>query len=283
MQARPFLKMHGLGNDFVVFDARRQPLSLTTANVRAIADRHTGIGCDQLIVIEPAPQADADVFMRIYNADGDEVGACGNASRCVAWLLMQEHDRRGVRIATASGIVSAEAASGTAIAVDMGVVRCAWQEIPLAEPADTLHLGITALPLHDPVAVSVGNPHAVFFVDDADAVPLAIVGPVIERHPLFPQRTNVEAAAVLSRERIRLRVWERGAGITRACGTGACAAAVAACRRGLTGRRVTVDLDGGSLAVEWRDDDHVIMTGPASLSFTGVLGPSLMPVGGADG
>jgi diaminopimelate epimerase len=283
MQARPFLKMHGLGNDFVVFDARRQPLSLTTANVRAIADRHTGIGCDQLIVIEPAPQADADVFMRIYNADGDEVGACGNASRCVAWLLMQEHDRRGVRIATASGIVSAEAASGTAIAVDMGVVRCAWQEIPLAEPADTLHLGITALPLHDPVAVSVGNPHAVFFVDDADAVPLAIVGPVIERHPLFPQRTNVEAAAVLSRERIRLRVWERGAGITRACGTGACAAAVAACRRGLTGRRVTVDLDGGNLAVEWRDDDHVIMTGPASLSFTGVLGPSLMPVGGADG
>ncbi len=275
MAGLAFIKMHGLGNDFVVVDARARAFSPAPAHVRALADRRTGVGCDQLIVIENPTNGLADAFMRIRNADGGEVAACGNAARCVAALLMREKGARHAVIETTAGLLNAEAADGGLISVDMGRVRFDWRDIPLAEAADTLHLGIEAGPLRDPVAVNVGNPHAVFFVEDAECAPIELFGPVIERHPLFPERTNVEAAQVLARDRIRLRVWERGVGLTRACGTGACAAAVAAGRRGLADRKVTVMLDGGSLRIEWLPNDHVLMIGPAATSFTGVLDPSL--------
>jgi diaminopimelate epimerase len=275
MTGLAFIKMHGLGNDFVVVDARTRAFSPAAAQVRALADRRTGIGCDQLVVIENPVDGLADAFMRIRNADGGEVAACGNAARCVAALMMREKGRRHAVIETAAGVLGAEAVDDGLIAIDMGRVRCDWREIPLAEAADTLHLGIAAGPLRDPVAVNVGNPHAVFFVEDVERAPLELFGPVVERHPLFPERTNVEAAQVLARDRIRMRVWERGVGLTRACGTGACAAAVAAGRRGLVDRGVTVVLDGGSLRIDWLCDDHVLMTGPVAISFSGVLDPSL--------
>jgi diaminopimelate epimerase len=275
MAGLAFIKMHGLGNDFVVVDARERAFSPASAQVRALADRRTGIGCDQLVIIENPVNGLADAFMRIRNADGGEVAACGNAARCVAALLMREKGVEHAIIETAAGLLDAEAATDGQIGVDMGRVRCDWREIPLAEAADTLHLGFEAGPLRDPVAVNVGNPHAVFFVEDAERAPIELFGPVVERHPLFPEGTNVEAAQVLARDRIRLRVWERGVGLTRACGTGACAAAVAAGRRGLAGRGVTVVLDGGSLRIDWLRDDHVLMTGPVATSFTGVLDPSL--------
>jgi diaminopimelate epimerase len=271
MTALSFLKMHGLGNDFVVIDARRQKVALDEAQARRIADRRQGIGCDQLILIEPARSRLADAFMRIRNADGGEVEACGNATRCVADLLMKETGERHVVIETVAGLLDAEAAGDGLISVDMGAARLDWREIPLARPMDTLHIDLAIGGLSDPTAVNIGNPHAVFFVADAQAVDVASLGPVIERHPLFPERVNVEIATVLSPERIRMRVWERGAGITRACGTGACATLVAAARRKLTGRRAEVILDGGSLEIEWLADNHLRMTGPVAVSFSGEL------------
>ncbi len=276
MEELPFVKMHGLGNDFVVIDVRNNPYRLDAARARAIAERRTGVGCDQLIVIEPAAAGLADAFMQIFNADGGEVAACGNASRCVAAMLMGENNTDHAIIETRAGLLDAEAKGNGLIGVDMGRVSFDWRDIPLANPADTLHLGIAAGPLRDPVAVNVGNPHAVFFVDDADAVALDVFGPIIERDALFPERTNVGAAQVLGPGRIRLRVWERGAGVTRACGTGACAALVAAGRRGLTGRAAEIVLDGGSLWIEWLKDDHVLMTGPVSVSFSGILDHELL-------
>jgi len=270
MRARPFTKMHGLGNDFVVLDARARPLALTAAQVRAIADRRTGVGCDQLIVLEPPANGRAQAFMRIHNADGGEVEACGNAARCVARLLMDEGGQDDVRLETAAGPLAARAA-GPDVAVDLGPARLDWQDIPLARETDTLHVPIGHGPLSDAVAVSVGNPHAVFFVDDAEGPDLATLGPVLEHDPLYPQRTNVEVVSLTGPDSLRMRVWERGVGITRACGTGAAAAVVAAARRGLTGRRVTVVLDGGPLALDWRADGHVEMTGPTAVSFTGTL------------
>src|SRR5262245_28845437 len=275
MTGRSFIKMHGLGNDFVVIDARRQPLTLSDAQARAVADRKTGVGCDQFIVIEPPKNGTADATMVIRNADGGEVEACGNASRCVAQLLMQERRTSRVAIDTAAGVIVAEDAGGGRVAVDMGPARLEWQEIPLARAMDTLHLDLTLGPLADPVGVNVGNPHAVFFVPDAEAIDLKTLGPQLEHHPLFPERCNVEAATVLSPTRIRMRVWERGVGITRACGTGACATLVAAARRGLTGRNAEVALDGGPLEIEWLADGHVRMTGPVATSFSGVLDESL--------
>lgn len=268
--------MHGLGNDFVVVDARASTFSPDAARVRALADRRTGVGCDQLIVVEPPKNTLADAFMRIRNADGGEVGACGNATRCVAALLMREKGRTHAIIETAAGLLDAEAREDGSIGVDMGRVAFDWRDIPLAEALDTLHLPVEAGPLRDGMAVNVGNPHAVFFVDDVEHLPLEHFGPLIERHPMFPERTNVGAAQVLGRDRLRLRVWERGVGLTRACGTGACAAAVAAAKRGLTERTVAVDLDGGSLRIEWLRDDHVLMTGPVATAFTGILDPSLV-------
>ncbi len=272
-KGRKFLKMHGLGNDFVVIDAREQPLALDDARARAIADRHTGVGCDQLIIMEaPKPgKGTADVIMRIRNADGGEVEACGNASRCVADLVMRETGRDHVVIETVAGLLDAERASGGRISVDMGTARLDWRDIPLSEPQDTNRLNLSLGPLKDPVAVSMGNPHAVFFVDDAEAIDLKSLGPVLEHHRLFPERANIGVAQILGRDRIRLRVWERGAGITLACGTGACAALVAAARRGLTDRKATVIVDGGELEIEWLKDGHVMMTGPVAVSFIGEL------------
>jgi diaminopimelate epimerase len=276
MSGRPFVKMHGLGNDFVVIDARAQPLQLDAARARVIADRRTGVGCDQFILIEPARNGRADAALRIRNADGDEVEACGNGSRCVAQLLMREQGKSRIRLDTAAGIIVAEDAGRGRVAVDMGPARLDWREIPLAREMDTLHLDLALGSLRDPAAVNVGNPHAVFFVPDAEAIDLATLGPQLEHHPLFPERCNIEVATVLSRTRLRMRVWERGTGITRACGTGACATLVAAARRGLAERRAEVVLDGGPLEIEWQDDGHVRMTGPVATSFTGVLDESLL-------
>jgi diaminopimelate epimerase len=278
--ARPFIKMHGLGNDFVVFDARSHDFQATPAQIRAISDRRTGVGCDQLIVIAAASGPLSDCTMRIYNADGSEVGACGNASRCVAWLLMRETGRDKVVIQTKAGLLDAESRGGMLVAVDMGRARLDWRDIPCAEPVDTLHMGVGFGGLADPVGVNMGNPHAVFFVDDAEAVDLAAAGPVLEHYTLFPERANIEVAQVLSPldapvGRIRMRVWERGSGITMACGTGACATLVAAARRGLTARHADIVLDGGTLTIEWLKDDHVLMTGPVALGFEGTLDPSL--------
>lgn len=263
--------MHGLGNDFVILDARETLVSLTPLQVRAIADRHTGVGCDQVIVIEPvsAEAGDAAAFMRIFNADGGEVAACGNASRCVARLLMIEQGAWHVALQTAAGRLEAEAVEGGRLRVDMGVPRERWDEIPLAHEMDSLHLDLAAGPFSDPVAVNMGNPHAVFFVDDAEAASLEEYGPALEHDPLFPERANIGAAQVTGSDALRLRVFERGVGLTRACGTGACAALVAAARRGLTGRRAAVQLDGGVLRIEWAEDDHVWMSGPATTSFEG--------------
>ena len=264
-----FIKMHGLGNDFVVIDARTGGPDLDDATVRAIADRQTGIGCDQLIVIEPARMTEAAFFMRIRNADGSEVDACGNAARCVADRVMTESSKSVIRFQTGAGLLTAYK-SDNGITVDMGPARDQWSDIPLASPTDTLHLPIKEGSLSNPTAVGIGNPHMVFFVDDAQAVPLCDgLGSKLEHHALYPERANVEAVEVRSRSNLRVRVWERGVGITQACGTGACAAVVAAHRRGLTERSAEVELDGGILSIDWREDNHVLMAGPVATSFTG--------------
>ncbi|TFI59372.1 diaminopimelate epimerase [Sphingomonas parva] len=257
---RRFEKMHGLGNDFVIFDARETPLEMDGATARALADRHTGVGCDQLIVIEPSQIA--DLRMRIWNADGGEVEACGNASRCVA-LLAGGHSR----IETAGGVIQGEALDGAA-EVDMGTPRFGWDEIPLAYPLDTAAMPVGWEDLHGPAAVNVGNPHVVFFVDDSGAVDLARLGPAIETDPLFPDRVNVNVAS-LDGGAIRLRVWERGAGLTQACGTGACATAVAAIRRKLAASPVDIRLPGGTLTISWRPGESIRMRGAATHVFTG--------------
>ncbi|MGH6735236.1 MAG: diaminopimelate epimerase [Methyloceanibacter sp.] len=281
----PFRKMNGLGNDFVVLDARARVFGLTAEAVRAIADRKEGIGCDQLIALEPSSKA--DVFMRIWNADGGEVAACGNAARCVAALVAEEQGRPQVTIETEDAVLGAVVGGDGQVTIDMGAPRLAWNEIPLAEPFhDTRRIELQAGPidapvLHSPAAVNVGNPHAIFFVEDVDAVDLARIGPMLEHHPLFPERANISVAQVLSPEHLKVRTWERGAGLTRACGTAACASAVAAIRRELTGRKVTVSLPGGDLVIEWREGDgHVLMTGPYALDFEGTLPAALLQPAG---
>jgi diaminopimelate epimerase len=269
MRTIAFRKMHGLGNDFVVIDNRRATTAIDGAAARALADRHTGIGCDQLILIETPRDPAAQVFMRILNADGSEAAACGNGARCIARLVAEETGERRVRLETLAGLLDAELLPDRRVAVDMGPARTFWRDVPLARAMDTLCVDLAAGVLASPVCTSIGNPHATFFVDDADAVDLAVLGPRLEHDRLFPERANIGVATVRNDDRIRLRVWERGAGITRACGSGACAALVAAHRRGLTGRQATVALDGGDLDIAWRDDGHVIMTGPATLAFEG--------------
>jgi diaminopimelate epimerase len=275
----PFLKMHGLGNDFVVLDFRRGAIPLGAGAARRLADRRTGIGCDQVILLEPPSHPAAQVLMRIRNADGSEAEACGNATRCIADLLHRETREPRVRIETAAGLLEAEARADGSFAVDMGPARTAWHEIPLSRAMDTDRVDLTSGPLTEAVCTSIGNPHATFFVDDVDSVDLEALGPALEHHPLFPERANIGIAAIGDRRRIRVRVWERGAGITRACGTGACAALVAAHRRGLTERRADVELDGGTLDIAWREDGHVIMTGPAMLSFEGVFDADVLTAG----
>ena len=266
--------MNGLGNDFVVVEARSQAFAPTAEQVRAIADRQTGVGCDQLIAVEPSERGDA--FMRIWNADGGQVDACGNATRCVAWLLAEAGGRNAVTVDTAAGLLSAARSGDRRISVDMGEPRLRWDQIPLAEEMDTrgieLQVGpIDAPILHTPGVVSMGNPHVVFFVPDVDAAPVRGSGSLIEHHPLFPEGVNVGFAEIVAPDRLRLRVWERGVGETKACGTGACAAVVAAHRRGKLARQATVTLPGGDLDIDWRDDGHVIMTGPVAVEFTGTL------------
>jgi diaminopimelate epimerase len=276
MRETHFLKMHGLGNDFVVLDARAQALALDGKAARAIADRHTGVGCDQLLILEKPKSPRADVFMRIRNADGGEAEACGNGTRCIAALLMRETGKERAVVETVAGLLEARAASGGRVGVDMGAARLHWRDIPLARECDTLHVPLSLGPLVDPVCTSLGNPHATFFVADAEAIDLAALGPRLERDAIFPERANIGVVQVLSATRLRFRVWERGAGITVACGTGACAALVAAARRGLAERKAEILLDGGPLEIEWREDGHVLMTGPVAVSFSGTLDPSLL-------
>jgi diaminopimelate epimerase len=260
----PFIKMHGLGNDFVVLDAREDALPPMTALVaRALADRRTGIGCDQLILLEPSDTCDFRV--RFFNSDGSEAGACGNGSRAVAVL----HGAPAV-VETGGGPLRLEPLEGGA-RVDMGAPRFDWDAIPLAYPMDTAAMPVGWDELQAPMAVNVGNPHVIFFVDDADAVPLETLGPLIEHDPLFPERVNVNVASLAGRDHLALRVWERGAGLTRACGTGACATAVAAIRRKLVASPVRVSLPGGDLVIAWEPGGTILMSGPATTSFRGTF------------
>ena len=268
----PFVKMHGCGNDFVVFDERRSALGLTARRAAAIADRREGVGCDQFIVIERPPEGSgAAAFMRIRNPDGAEAGACGNATRCVVRLLHAETGRDDLAIATLAGVLPATVAADGSVTVDMGKPLLRWQEVPLAREMDTLHLDLAAGDLRDAAALSMGNPHATFFVPDAEAVPIAALGPGLEHDELFPECANIGVAQMLAPDRIRLRVWERGAGLTRACGSGACAALVNAARRGLADRAATVIVDGGALRISWREDGHVLMSGPTAIAYRGEI------------
>ena len=265
---RDFRKMHGLGNDFVIFDGRIDQLDLTGDQARHIASRNRGIGCDQIITLWPSVKA--DVFMRIQNADGSEVNACGNATRCVGDILMREKNSDSVTIETGAGMLRA-GRDGDLIRVDMGVPLRDWQQIPLSQNMDTDNLDLTVGPLSHPVAVNMGNPHVVFFVESVEDIPLTDLGPQIENHPLFPERANVSIVEDKGNGHLRHRVWERGAGITEACGSAACAVIVAASLRGIVDRKAVVELDGGILNMAWDTDNHVQMTGSVSYVFEGKI------------
>jgi diaminopimelate epimerase len=271
--SRSFIKMNGLGNDFVVVQPGGERFEPTAEQARAICDRIDGVGCDQLILLEPSPTA--DMRLRIWNADGGEVDTCGNAARCVAWLLMRAGKRGHVRLEINAGTLEAFNAPGDTVTVDMGAPGLEWTDIPLAAPMDTLELDLRVESAKGgPSCVSMGNPHVVFFVDNVDTAPVESLGPWLEKHQRFPEGANVGFAQVLTRDRIRLRVWERGVGVTRACGTGACAALVAAHRRGHTGRRAVIETDGGELVVDWRESDgHVLINGPVEVEYTGRMPP----------
>ena len=260
-----FMKMHGLGNDFVVLDARMQPVGMTSALAQAIGDRHRGVGFDQLAVIE-AGEDGAHARLVFYNSDGSTAGACGNATRCIARHLMDETGLLEVVLITERGRLIAQDAGDGLTSVNMGQPQLRWDEVPLAREMDTLELPIDGAP----TATGMGNPHCTFFVDDAESVDLAARGAEIEHHPLYPQRTNVQFASVIGPDHLRMRVWERGVGVTLASGSSSCATAVAAARRGLTGRRVSIDLDGGRIEIDWRDDG-VWMTGPTAHVFSGTF------------
>ena len=268
--------MNGLGNDFAIFDGRERGVTFSAAQTCAIANREDGIGFDQLIILEPSDQA--DVFMRILNADGSEVDACGNATRCVARLVAGEVGRPGVAIETNAGVLAAQILNDEQVTVDMGMPKFDWQDIPLAEEfRDTRMIELQVGPidrpqLHSPSVVNVGNPHCIFWVDKLERHDLGKLGPMLENHPLFPERANISLAHVTSKNALTLRVWERGAGLTKACGTAACAAAVAAARKTLTGRNVAVSLPGGDLQIHWREtDDHILMTGPIEVEYQGKI------------
>lgn len=260
----PFMKMHGLGNDFVVMDARKREVTVTADLARALADRHRGVGFDQLALIQN--DHEADLALTFYNADGSLSATCGNATRCIAAYEMAAQGLNQIRLWTERGILIAQDRGNGLTAVNMGAPLLEWQDIPLAAAMDTLHLPLDG----DPVATGMGNPHCSFFVDDAEAVDLAARGPEVEHHPLFPARTNVQFASLIGPDHLRMRVWERGTGITLASGSSSCAVAVAAARRGLTGRAVKLTLDGGDIWIEWREDG-VWMTGPTAHVFTAEL------------
>jgi diaminopimelate epimerase len=272
-----FAKMNGLGNEIAVLDARERPLTLNASAVEALATPKKGIGFDQLMVLLPPRNPLADVYTEIWNADGSKVAACGNGSRCVAWYVMREMNRENLVIETEAGLLGAVSVGPNMISVDMGAPIFEWELIPMSERMDTMRIELQVGPIDDPIlhgpgVVNMGNPHCVFFVQDAELAPVEAVGPMIEYHPLFPERTNVGFAEIVARDHIRLRVWERGAGLTKACGTGACAALVAAVRRRLCDRSAKVQVDGGMLQIEWREsDNHVIMTGAVALESEGNL------------
>lgn len=286
-----YWKMNGLGNDFVIVDTRTNNCRVTPSLARALANRSAGIGCDQLVALEPSDKA--NVFMRIFNSDGSEAGACGNVSRCLAVLLAQETGARSCAIETASGVLKAQTIGADAASVDMGAPRLNWSDIPLAHPVDDTRevfigpAGAGAaeddvFALGSASVVNVGNPHCIFWVEDAQAVDLARIGPALEQHPLFPERVNVSVAQVDAPQSISLRVWERGAGLTKACGTAACAVVVAAARAGRANRQVTVNLPGGALDIDWRErDDHIIMIGPVAWEHRGEI--DVTPEGGLAG
>ncbi len=264
-----FMKMHGLGNDFVVIDARTGSDPVTPALARALGDRHRGVGFDQLAVIKPAEGA--DFTLDFWNSDGTRAGACGNATRCVSDWMMTQLGKDAVSLITKRGRLSAVRRADGLVSVNMGAPILDWQSVPLAREVSVEHLPIEG----DPVAVGMGNPHCVFFVENAETIPVESIGPKIEHDPLFPERTNVEFASLMGPDHLRMRVWERGTGITLACGSGTCATAVAAHLRGLTGRKVLVDVDGGQLEIDWRDDG-VWMTGPTMMVFEGVLSDAFL-------
>ena len=275
----PFTKMNGLGNDFVVVDARARKVRPKPQIIAGLADRTTGIGFDQFITIEASPSG-ADAFMRIDNADGGEVAACANATRCVAAIVMAETGKGKVSIETRAGrLLASGGEEHDTITVDMGVPKFGWQDIPTSEEfADTRYIELQVGPIDDPVLhspslVNVGNPHAVFWVNDVDAYDLHLVGPLLENHPIFPERANISLAHVTGPNAIKLRTWERGVGLTRACGTAACAALVCAARTNRAERAATVSLPGGDLMIRWDKNDHIWMTGPAETDYTGVFDP----------
>jgi diaminopimelate epimerase len=267
-QQIPFMKMHGLGNDFVVVDSREHPVPLSPELIVAIADRHMGVGYDQLTVIE---KGKGDAHLVFYNADGSTSAACGNATRCIARHLMTETGRTDLHLTTDRGDLFAKDAGQGLTSVNMGPPQLVWNEIPLAHEMDTLELPIEGAP----TATGMGNPHCTFFVEDAEAVDLEARGAEVEHHPLYPQRTNVQFASLIGPDHLRMRVWERGVGVTMASGSSSCATAVAAARRGLTGRKVRIDLDGGTLHIDWREDG-VWMTGPTMHVFTAHLTPEFI-------
>ncbi len=279
----PYVKMNGLGNDFVVLDARECEINLSTEQIRNIANRQSGIGCDQLIIMEKPTNNSADIFMRIYNYDGGEVDACGNATRCIAALLAAELSKNEIMVETNTALLATKI-DGKQVSVDMGVPLFEWHQIPLSEEfADTsgieLQIGAIDNPiLHTPAVVNVGNPHAVFFVDDnPDNYDLERFGPLLENHPIFPERANISIAQIIEPGEINLRVWERGVGETLACGTAACASAVCAARKGLSKRNVKVNLRGGTLRINWRENDnHIIMSGSWSLDGEGTIPAKLL-------
>lgn len=276
LASHPYRKMNGLGNKFAIFDLRESKSQINSDAAKRIADPKTGPGCDQVISIEHRKSYDGS-FMGVWNADGSEVEACGNAARCVAFLLMAEANAAEITFKTTAGELEANLVGKNRVAINMGEPKFHWRDIPLAEQMDdTRFIDIKLGPIDDPVlwgpsAVNIGNPHCVFFVKDAEAQALDRFGPLVENHPLFPERANVSVAQALSPHSIRLRVWERGVGITKACGTAACAALVAAHRRRMTERKATVTLDGGDLAIEWRDDNCILMTGPIAFDGEGAL------------
>ena len=269
---RFFLKMHGLQNHFVIVDARDEPYRPDRQEIIRICDPKTGIGGDQLIVIEPARDAGADAFMRILNVDAREVEACGNATRCVAWLLLEELGRDAVVIETLAGLLKCERAGPMEVSCGMGQVTMEWRDIPLAEDRDTCHLDLSFGPLNDGVALAIGNPHVVFFVDDLDAVDIEAIAPIIQQHPLFPNQVNVGVAQMTAGDQMRLVVFERGAGLTAACGSGACVAAYAAQVRGLAdSKQMTIRMPAGPVGIEITADGSAIMTGPVAFCFSGYL------------
>ena len=264
----PFIKMHGLGNDFVIIDHRLSTNVLDSSQITHLGNRRRGIGFDQLLTIFPA-RGDGDVFLKINNPDGSEAEACGNGTRCVADLVMREGNLSKITIETVAGKLYCHRTRDNNVSANMGIVKTNWDEIPLIQPADTSRVQLEDAPFTECCCVNIGNPHAVFFCDDADAVDLRAIGPILEKNKMFPKGANIEFATVKSNNQIRMRVWERGAGITEACGSGACAVLVASARNGLTGRRAEVILDGGSLDIEWIDDGSILMTGPTTVSFRG--------------